>query len=248
MMVDPEDLIDSAQVAQMLGLSKRNSVLTYRNRYPSFPQPVVDRPRAKLWRRQDVESWRHSTLRAPEGDGQARAQLLEAARTLLSERPASEVSVRDIATVAGVPHTVLYRHFTGKEDLRQAVVAQTVARVRAAVPLNTSARDAVLTTVAASLEHARDFRILAFSLLAGDSPTQFEGLPVMSALLTALQATESDDGLISDEQCVALLAALVLGWGTFEDRIRSATGVEGSVSHALEQVVIATLRLAGHES
>lgn len=247
MLVDPEDLIDSAQVAKMMGLSQRNSVLTYRNRYPGFPEPVVDRPRIKLWRRQDVAAWHVGDQPIEGGDSQVRARLVEAARTLLSERPASEVSVRDIAAVAHIPHTVLYRHFASKEDLRQAVVTQTVERVRSAMPVNVPAREVVLATVAASLEHATDFRILAFSLLAGDAPTQFEGRPVMTALLAVLRATGSNEGRISDEQCVALVAALVLGWGTFEGRIRAATGVEGSVSEAMAAVVVATLNLAGHD-
>jgi len=36
-----EDLIDSEGVAQILGLSHRNSVTTYLRRYPDMPRPVV---------------------------------------------------------------------------------------------------------------------------------------------------------------------------------------------------------------
>jgi len=67
-MVNPrvltEDLIDSTEVAEILGLSHRNSVSTYLRRYQDFPQPVVERGggRTRLWLRQDIEAW--SKLRA----------------------------------------------------------------------------------------------------------------------------------------------------------------------------------------
>ncbi|MEZ5184364.1 MAG: helix-turn-helix domain-containing protein [Candidatus Nanopelagicales bacterium] len=246
MLIETEELIDSAEVALVLGLSQRNSVLTYLNRYPSFPAPVIDRSRIKLWRLQDVQAWHAGSAVRPGGEGDVRDRLLDAARELLAQRPASEVSVRDIATAAGVPHTLLYRHFAGKEGLRRAVVAQTIERVRERIPKDASAREAVLTTVTASLEHAADFRILAFSMLVGDPPLAEGEAPVMTALVRALAAADRDPAPMSDEQCIAILGALVLGWGTFEDRIRTATGLEGSIAAALELVVTTVLQLSGH--
>ena len=66
--LDPADLVDAAEVAQVLGLSHRNSVSVYRRRYDDFPQPVVEKSRCLLWLRADVESWgrvvrRRSVLR-----------------------------------------------------------------------------------------------------------------------------------------------------------------------------------------
>jgi len=58
--VDTEDLIDSQEVAEILGLSHRNSVTTYLRRYPDFPQPIVERGggRTRLWLRQEIRSWK----------------------------------------------------------------------------------------------------------------------------------------------------------------------------------------------
>lgn len=57
--VNTEDLIDSRDVARLLGLSHLHSVSTYQHRYGDMPRPVVDlgpgRPR--LWLRQDMEAW-----------------------------------------------------------------------------------------------------------------------------------------------------------------------------------------------
>lgn len=58
--VDVDDLIDAYAVADRLGLSHRNSVATYMNRYPDFPKPVVDTglTRCRLWSRVDIDRWR----------------------------------------------------------------------------------------------------------------------------------------------------------------------------------------------
>lgn len=52
-----EDLIDATTVASMLGLAHSNSVATYLHRYVDFPRPVFDRPRCKVWSRNDVVEW-----------------------------------------------------------------------------------------------------------------------------------------------------------------------------------------------
>lgn len=57
--VDTDDLIDSQEVADILGLSHRNSVSTYLRRYDHFPKPVVERGggRTRLWLRAEIASW-----------------------------------------------------------------------------------------------------------------------------------------------------------------------------------------------
>jgi glutathione-regulated potassium-efflux system ancillary protein KefG len=59
-MVNTEDLIGAADVAEILGLSHHNSVSTYLRRYADFPRPIVDisRSRIRLWRRQEIEDWK----------------------------------------------------------------------------------------------------------------------------------------------------------------------------------------------
>ena len=57
--VNTDDLIDSQEVADLLGLSHRNSVSTYLRRYGDFPRPIVERGggRTRLWQRSDITSW-----------------------------------------------------------------------------------------------------------------------------------------------------------------------------------------------
>lgn len=56
-MIDPADLIDANEAAELLGLARRQAVSTYRGRYDDFPEPVVTKARCVLWRRQDIEAW-----------------------------------------------------------------------------------------------------------------------------------------------------------------------------------------------
>jgi predicted DNA-binding transcriptional regulator AlpA len=58
-LVDPDDLIAAAEVAEIIGLAQPNSVTTYLNRYADFPRPVVDlsRSRVRLWLRTEIREW-----------------------------------------------------------------------------------------------------------------------------------------------------------------------------------------------
>jgi glutathione-regulated potassium-efflux system ancillary protein KefG len=57
--VNTDDLIDAAELAEVLGLSHRNSVSLYQRRYVDMPRPVVERGsgRIKLWLRSSIEEW-----------------------------------------------------------------------------------------------------------------------------------------------------------------------------------------------
>ncbi|HEX2040725.1 MAG TPA: hypothetical protein VHF47_13455 [Acidimicrobiales bacterium] len=57
--VNTEDLIDAQEVAELLGLSHRNSVSTYQKRYADMPRPVVERGggRTRLWLRSEIVRW-----------------------------------------------------------------------------------------------------------------------------------------------------------------------------------------------
>lgn len=70
--VDVDDLIDTQDVARILGLAHRNTVSEYQGKYLDMPRPVIDlgRGRSKLWLRAEVEHWRAQRVAA----GRARAQ------------------------------------------------------------------------------------------------------------------------------------------------------------------------------
>jgi glutathione-regulated potassium-efflux system ancillary protein KefG len=63
--VDLDDLIDVSQVAELLGLSHKNSVSTYSKRYPDFPRPIIEfaDQKCRLWLRPEIEAWANSGRR-----------------------------------------------------------------------------------------------------------------------------------------------------------------------------------------
>ena len=63
--INSEDLIDSQVVAEILGLTHRNSVTTYLRRYDDMPRPVVELGdgRVRLWLRPEIERWARATGR-----------------------------------------------------------------------------------------------------------------------------------------------------------------------------------------
>ena len=65
MLVEIDDLLNAAEVADLLGLSHRQAVATYRGRYPDFPGPVIAKGTCVLWHRPQVEEWAAS--RRPAG-------------------------------------------------------------------------------------------------------------------------------------------------------------------------------------
>lgn len=67
--VDTDDLIDAYEVAEILGLSHRNSVSLYQRRYGDMPRPVVERGggRTKLWLRSELERWAAVRKARPHG-------------------------------------------------------------------------------------------------------------------------------------------------------------------------------------
>ncbi len=60
--IDPDELLDAGEVAEILGLSHKTAVTTYRGRYSDFPEPVLVKASGKcvLWLRADVEAWRQA--------------------------------------------------------------------------------------------------------------------------------------------------------------------------------------------
>lgn len=57
--VDLEDLLEAAQVAELLGLSKATAVSVYQHRYGDFPRPVLTSSsgRCQFWLRSEIEAW-----------------------------------------------------------------------------------------------------------------------------------------------------------------------------------------------
>lgn len=61
--IDPEQLVDTADIAARLGLAQAESVHNWRRRYEDFPAPAVEKGRVLLWYWPEVEHWARATGR-----------------------------------------------------------------------------------------------------------------------------------------------------------------------------------------
>ncbi len=55
--IDPNDLLNAKEAADLLGLAHREAIATYRRRYEDFPEPVLKKGTCVLWARQDLVNW-----------------------------------------------------------------------------------------------------------------------------------------------------------------------------------------------
>ena len=64
--IDVDDLLDVGQVAELLGLSHKNSVSTYAKRYQDFPRPIIEfaDQKCRLWLRTEIHAWMRRTGRS----------------------------------------------------------------------------------------------------------------------------------------------------------------------------------------
>jgi predicted DNA-binding transcriptional regulator AlpA len=61
---DPDELMSSGEIAAELGWKNSGTASTLWHR-GTFPAPLVDKPRARLWLRSDVEQWVRTAHRRP---------------------------------------------------------------------------------------------------------------------------------------------------------------------------------------
>jgi hypothetical protein len=62
--IDADELMSSGEIAAELGWRNSGTAATLWRR-GTFPAPVIDKPRARLWRRTDVEEWARTAHRRP---------------------------------------------------------------------------------------------------------------------------------------------------------------------------------------
>jgi glutathione-regulated potassium-efflux system ancillary protein KefG len=243
------DLIDSAQVAAILGLSHRNSVTTYVRRYPDFPRPVVTSGRVRLWLRRDVEDWspqRSSAENSESRSEKIRSDLLAAAAPLMAERPIGEIPVREIAARAGIPHTLIYRYFGSKAELQRAVVEKAVSEL---VQVALDAPGGVLASMENLIEvmyqRQTSVRVLVAALSTPEGAAEFgQSAPLMELLLAKLRERNEAGGpaarpslpRLRPEVAVGSIGALVVGWIIFAPRIKAATGLSELPSRELAEL------------
>jgi glutathione-regulated potassium-efflux system ancillary protein KefG len=251
------DLIDSAGVAEILGLSHRNSVTTYARRYPGFPAPIVTSGRLRLWLRRDVEEWSRRGLAASKPDkrsDQIRADLIAAAAPLLAERPIGEIPVREIAAAAGIAHPLIYRYFGSKAELQRAVVEKAAAdMVQVALAAPEGVLGSIETLIDEMYQRQTSLRVLIQALSTPDGAAEFgRSAPLLELLMAKFREQQQSGNpaprapmpTLRPEFAVGAIGALIVGWIIFAPRIRAATGLNEFPRQELAELCNAIFTLA----
>lgn len=153
-----------------------------------------------------------------------RADLLAATVELLSQRPARDVTVREIAERAGVQHSMITRHFGSK----RALVAQAVAQVSAGYATAVAAAADPPDGYVLALRHLRSAPASGLVLTASDDRRAGDGaeerFPGLAVHLQHLLGAGADDDL-ETRVLAGLLISTVIAWGVGRDTVMDAMGI-----------------------
>ncbi len=166
----------------------------------------------------------------PRGRDAVKEALLDAAAELFAAHGSHAVSVRDVASRAGVNHGLVHRHFGSKDALTRAVMdrlTEQIARAASGTTLGLGELPKAFTATSA-LGHY--WRMLARALLDGeDIHSLQERFPVVDQLMRQLSEAQAA-GRVAPDADVRVLAAsgvaLALGWLLFEPFVLAAAGLE----------------------
>ena len=163
----------------------------------------------------------------------------DAAVALLAEHGPRDVTVRQVAELAGVNHALIHRHFGTKDGLIRAVVTEESRRLGAAAAgLERADADAMLTLLR---EHGAYWRLLARVVLDEPELLAGEQLPAAAAALAVITGgTEADDATRAD---AAAAAATALGWLVFGPhlatvlRVTDRDAVDARIADTIQRTV-----------
>jgi AcrR family transcriptional regulator len=245
-----DDVLTAAEVADLLGLSHRNSVSTYRHRYADFPpgRLAPGGGRARLWTRGEILAWQQRHRRGSHDDGgladPRRERLIEATERLMMAHPGTEISIRQIAAAAGVPHSDLYRYATSKEELQRVAVDRMYAAFAADMPRD---YDALVRLLPELVEGVRArlgaLRVVAHDLIANPDAPPPHPVAVASipgAVRTHREASGIESG-VDPRVVAACVGALTWGLLLFESRWLAGLGLEGLPTDQVAAVMRAML-------
>jgi AcrR family transcriptional regulator len=146
----------------------------------------------------------------PEG---RRRQIVDAARTVFSEKPYNSVSMNDIARSAGVTRGLIHHYFGGKTQLFGAVVQSLAARAPAQVSASPEMPpdDVIALGVAAWLDFVAEHRELALTIGAGMHPDDPALQTIVETAREAIVDRIIPNLRVSDETDVRFLVRSYLG-------------------------------------
>lgn len=176
----------------------------------------------------------------PSGREAIEAALIASTLDLLETR-GLDVSIRDIASQADLPHSLIGRYFGSKDRLVQAAIASTLPADREAAAAVDSPLQAVDALFAAGLARPDRLRILVQLLQAGMSPEEIRPEAPLLDLFLAVLEPEAGDSV--DQRILAgVLWASAAGWVLTEDFIVHHVGLDDEDRTKVREQVGTVLR------
>lgn len=176
----------------------------------------------------------------PSGREAIEAALIASTLDLLETR-GLDVSIRDIASQADLPHSLIGRYFGSKDRLVQAAIASTLPADREAAAAVDSPLQAVDALFAAGLARPDRLRILVQLLQAGMSPEEIRPeAPLLDRFLAVLEPEAGDS--VDQRILAGVLWASAAGWVLTEDFIVHHVGLDDEDRTKVREQVGTVLR------
>jgi AcrR family transcriptional regulator len=171
-------------------------------------------------------------------------QILDAAERLFAQREAANVSVRDIAAEAGVPHSAIYRYFDSKEDVLRQVLLRGRQRQIERDEMARSTEVPLLGALEWVMTENRAYSLaLARAALEGHTSSSLgldRSQTTAARALRTLEEAEYPFHVSTDHDprmVVAALVAMSVGWAVAEDWIVDALSLESCDIQSIRQQV-----------
>ena len=169
------------------------------------------------------------------GREQTTAAILDAAERLFADRGFTAVTVRDIATEAGVSHALVHRYLGSKQEVYRAVLARREDVIHDAAPAEGDLLQASSLMLREAVLHQRNYvRLVAHSALHGLSYERTVGRFAATARLVELaQQTAAEEGEARDPDApdprfvIASIVAMLLGWSAAREWVLRASDLQG---------------------
>lgn len=172
-------------------------------------------------------------------------RLVAAARPLFAEKGPSKVSLREIASAAGVNYGLIHHYVGTKDDLLE-IVLQRASTDWVDYFVDAPTVDDAVTHIMRpkSSEYAR---IVAQAILAGAAPETLLGRsPALAALTKRIEEDSERPCAPGDDArvYVAAITGMALGWGLYGRYVQEIAGLGDRPENDVTEAVYALLRRA----
>jgi AcrR family transcriptional regulator len=181
----------------------------------------------------------------PFGRDEIKEAVLDATEKLLNEYSPNEITVRQIAKIAGINHALIHRHFGTKDNVIMEVHERMALKMDSAIS-HIDRLDGNAGLLFRTSEQNRSRRILLTrAMIAGVDPHLMQHqFPVMRRLvdLVKKKKSETENPTKYDAEILAsFFSAMVMGWFLYEPFFLAATNLEDRDREEVNEQIVQIL-------